>query len=64
MAYGAETCILTKQAQKKPAAGTDQNERRMLNITYNYKDSKTNMWIRERTKVIYTIILLKSVCHS
>ena len=43
MAYGAETWTLTKQAHTKM-------ERSMLNITY--KDRKTNICVRERTKVI------------
>ena len=34
----------------------------MLNIAY--KDRKTNISVRKRTKVIYTIILLKSVSRS
>ena len=50
MIYGAETWTLTKQAQKKLAAAQTKMERSMLNITY--KDRKTNIWVRERTKVI------------
>ena len=49
-AYGAETWTLTKQAQKKLAAAQTKVERSMLNITY--KDKKTNIWVREKTKVI------------
>ena len=52
MTYGAETWTLTKQAQNKLAAAQTKMERSMLNITYNYKDRKTNIWVRERTKVI------------
>ena len=50
MTYGAETWTLTKQAQNKLAAAQTQLERSMLNITY--KDRTTNIWVRERTKVI------------
>ena len=50
MTYGAETCTLTKQAQNKRAAAQTKMERSMLNITC--KDKKTNIWVRERTKVI------------
>ena len=48
MTYGAETWTLTKQAQNKLAAAHTKMERSMLNITY--KDRKTNIWVRERTK--------------
>ena len=48
--YGAETWTLTKQAQNKLAAAKPKMERSMLNITYKYR--KTNIWVRERTKVI------------
>ena len=51
MTYGAETWTLTKQAQNKRAAAQTKMERSMLNITY--KDRKTNVWVRERTKVRY-----------
>ena len=47
MTYGAETWILTKQAQNKLAAAQTKMERSMLNITY--KDRRTNIWVRERT---------------
>ena len=50
MTYGAETWTLTKQAQNKLAAAQTKMERSMLNITY--KDRKTNICVRERTKVI------------
>ena len=39
-----------KQAQNKLAAAQTKIERSMLNITYKYR--KTNIWVRERTKVI------------
>ena len=48
MTYGAETCTLAKQAQNKLAAAETKMERSML--THN--DRKTNIWVRERTKVI------------
>ena len=56
MTYGAETWTLTKQAQNKLAAAQTKMERSMLNITY--KDRRTNIWVRERTKlidIIYTV---------
>ncbi len=48
VAYGAETWTLTTQAQNKLAAAQTKMERNKLNITY--KDRKTNIWVRERTK--------------
>ena len=53
MTYGAKTWSLTKQAQNKLAAAQIKMERSMLNITH--KDKKTNIWVRERTKVINII---------
>ena len=50
MTYGTETWTLTNQAQNKLAAAQTKMERSMLNITY--KDRKTNIWVREKTKVI------------
>ena len=50
MTYGAETRTLTKQAQNKLAAAQTKMERSMLNITY--KDRRTNIWVRERKKLI------------
>ena len=50
MTYGADTWTLTKQAHNKRAATQTKMERSMLNITY--KDRKTNIWVRERTKFI------------
>ena len=60
MTYGAETWTLTKQAQNKLAAAQTKMERSMLNITY--KDRMTNIWVRERTKlidIIYTVRKMK-----
>ena len=60
MTYGAETWTLTKQAQNKLAAALTKMERSMLNITY--KDRRTNIWVRERTKlidIIYTVRKMK-----
>ena len=48
--YGAETWTLTKQAQNKLAAAHTKMERSMLNITY--KDRKTNVRVREKSKFI------------
>ena len=50
MTYGADTWTLTKQAQNKLAAAQTKVEGSTLNITY--KNRKTNIWVRERTKVI------------
>ena len=50
MLYGAETWTLTKQSQNKLAAVHTKIETSMLKITRN--DRKTNIWVRERTKVI------------
>ena len=49
MTYDAETWTLTNQAQNKLAAAQTKMESSMLNITY--KDRRTNIWVRERTKV-------------
>ena len=60
MIYGAETWTLTKQAQNKLAAAQTKMERSMLNITY--EDRRTNIWVRERTKlvdIIYTVRKMK-----
>ena len=62
---GAETWTLTKQAQNKLAAAQtkmERIERSILNISCKYRN--TNIWVRKRTNVIYTIICLKSVCLS
>ena len=48
VAYGVETWTPTTQAQKNLAAAQTKMERSKLNITY--KDRKTNIWVRERTK--------------
>ncbi|KAK2175255.1 hypothetical protein NP493_742g01047 [Ridgeia piscesae] len=48
MTYGAETWALTTQAKNKLAAAQTKMERNMLYITY--RDRKTNIWIREKTK--------------
>ncbi len=50
MPYGADTWTLTKQAHNKLAAARTKMERSMLNITY--KDRRSDIWVRERTKVI------------
>ena len=60
MTFGAETWTLTKQAQNKLAAAQTKMERSMLNITY--KDRRTNIWVREMTKlidIIYTVRKMK-----
>ena len=62
MTYGTETWTLTKQAQNKLAAAQTKMERSMLNITY--KDRKTNIWVRERTKVIDIINTVRKMKWS
>ena len=62
MTYGADTWTLTKQAQNKLAAAQTKMERSMLNITY--KDRKTNIWVRERTKVIDIINTVRKMKWS
>ena len=59
----SETWTLTKQAQNKLAAAQTKMERSMLNITY-YKDRRTNIWIRERTKVIDIINTVRKMKWS
>ena len=46
MTCGAETWALTTQAKNELAAAQTKS---MLNITY--RDRKTNIWVREKTKV-------------
>ena len=51
---------LMRQAQNKLAGAQTKMERSMLNITY--KDRRTNIWVRERTKlidIIYTVNKMK-----
>ena len=55
-------CVLTKQPQNKLAAAQTKMERSMLNITY--KDRKTNIWVRERTKVIDIINTVRKMKWS
>ena len=54
MTYGAENWTLTKQAQNKLAAAQ----------TITYKGRKTNIWGRERTKVIDIINTLRKMKWS
>ncbi len=49
MSYGTETWALTTQTKNKLAAAQTKMERSMLNITY--RDRKTSIWVREKTKV-------------
>ena len=51
--YGTGTWILTNQVQNKLASAQNKTERRMLNITH--KNRKPNVWVWERTHVIYII---------
>ncbi len=60
--YGAEIWTLTKQAQNKLAAAQTKMERSMLNITY--KDRRTNIWVREMTKVIDIINTVRKMKWS
>ncbi len=47
--YCTETWTFTTEAKNKPAAAQTKMEKSMLNITYG--DRKTNIWVREKTKV-------------
>ena len=49
MTYGAETWTLTKQAQQT-CSRTDQNGKKYAQ--HHMQGLKTNIWVRERTKVI------------
>ena len=60
--YGAETWTLTKQAQNKLAAAQTKMERSALSITY--KDRKTNIWVRGKTKVIDIINTVRKMKWS
>ena len=62
MSYGTDTWAIIKQAQNILAAAQTKMERRMLNITY--KDRKTNIWVRERTKVIDIINTVRKIKWS
>ena len=60
MTYCAETWALIKHAQNNLAAAQTKMERSMRNITC--KDRRTNIWVRERTRVIdimYTVRKMK-----
>ena len=58
MTYGAETWTVTSQAKNKLAAAQTKMERNMLNITY--RDTKTNIWVRQRTKVTDVVEQIRS----
>ena len=62
MTCGAETGTLTKQAQNKLATAHTKMERSMRNITH--KDRNTNIWVRERTKVIDIINTVRKMKWS
>ena len=49
MTYDAEIRALATHAKNKLAAAQTKTERGVLNITY--RDRKTNIWVREKTKV-------------
>ena len=49
MTHGVETWALNTHAKNKLAVARTKMERSMLNITYRYR--KTNIWVREKTKV-------------
>ncbi|KAK2190367.1 hypothetical protein NP493_82g00031 [Ridgeia piscesae] len=49
MTYGAEIWAFTTKAKNTLTAAQTTMERSMLNITY--RDRKTNIWVREKTKV-------------
>ena len=49
MKYGAETWAFTTQSKNQLAAAQTKMKWSMLNITY--LDRKTDIWVREKTKV-------------
>ena len=53
MTYGAETWALTSQIKNMLAAAQTRMGRSMLYITY--LDRKTNIWVKEKTKVTVMI---------
>ena len=54
MTFAADTRAPTTQAKNKLAAAQTKMERSMLNITY--RDRKTNVWVREKTKEVTDVI--------
>ena len=62
MTYGAASGTLTKHAQNKLAPAQTKMVRSMLNITY--RDRKTNIWVRERTKVMDIISNVRNMKWS
>ena len=50
MTYGEEIWAFSTQAKNRLAAEQTKMERSMLNISY--RDRKTNIWVREKIKVI------------
>ena len=57
MTYGAEIWAFITQAKNNLAAAKTKMERNMLNITY--RDRKTNIWGRKKTKVTDVIKQVK-----
>ena len=55
--YGAETWALTTHAKNKLAAAQIKLEMSMLHVTD--QDRKTNVWVREKTKVTQVIEQLR-----
>ena len=62
MTYGADTWTMTKQAQL--AAAHTKMERSMLNITYKYRKTNGNVWVREWTQVIDIINTVRQMKWS
>jgi len=56
--YGEETWTLTTKQEKKLSPAPQNMERNMLNITC--KDRKTNKWMRDQTKVIDIMEIIKN----
>ena len=59
MTYAAETWSLTTKMENKLAAAQSKMERSMLGI--NYKDRKTNKWVRSQTKLKDIISIIKKL---
>jgi len=58
MTHGEEIWILTTKMEKKLSAAQHNMELNMFNITY--KDQKTNKWVRDQTKVMDIMEIIKN----
>ena len=58
MTYGTETWTLTTKMEKKLSSAQHNMERNVPSITY--KDRKTNKWVRDQTKVMDIMEIIKN----